>query len=364
MKKKTKDILLISLFIALIVLGFFVNIIVKDKNISVSERRKLKQFPKITIKRLMEGKISNDFETYAMDQFVGRDFFRNIKAITNFNILRKKDNNGYFMKNNIIYKQTGKLKENEVNLAINKINNVKEKYLKDNKVYYAIVPDKCYYLQDYELKMDYNKLEEMLNENLKDIKYINIFDILSKNDYYNTDTHWKQESILKIAKKISKAMTGNFEIGEITINNKGEFNGVYSGQIGLPIKEKDTLKYITTPEMENCTTLNYETNSENKIYDEEKWNNSQDKYDYFLSGPTPLISINNPNQANGKELIIFRDSFGSSLAPLLAENYSKITLVDLRYISESKLEEYIDFTNQDVLFIYSTLVLNEGSIFK
>ena len=61
-----------------------------------------------------------------------------------------------------------------------------------------------------------------------------------------------------------------------------------------------------------------------------------------------------------KELLLFRDSFGSSIAPLLVENYSKITLIDLRYISSMILDKYIDFKEQDVLFLYSTVVLNQN----
>lgn len=61
--------------------------------------------------------------------------------------------------------------------------------------------------------------------------------------------------------------------------------------------------------------------------------------------------------------MLFRDSFGSSIAPLFLENYSKITLVDLRYISKDVLENFIEFDKQDVLFLYSTLVLNQN-IFK
>ena len=62
-------------------------------------------------------------------------------------------------------------------------------------------------------------------------------------------------------------------------------------------------------------------------------------------------------------MILFRDSFGSSLVPLLLDNYRKITLVDIRYISSKILEQYIDFNGQDVLFLYSSLVLNQN-IFK
>ena len=70
--------------------------------------------------------------------------------------------------------------------------------------------------------------------------------------------------------------------------------------------------------------------------------------------------LENPNGPAGRELVLFRDSFGSSLAPLLAASYSKITLVDLRYMDSSLLGDYVTFSHQDVLFLYSTLLLNSS----
>ena len=77
-----------------------------------------------------------------------------------------------------------------------------------------------------------------------------------------------------------------------------------------------------------------------------------------------LDEIENPNAKTDKRLIIFRDSFGSSITPLLAEAYSEITLVDLRYINSRFLSSYVDFENSDVLFLYSTLILNSAKLFK
>jgi len=64
---------------------------------------------------------------------------------------------------------------------------------------------------------------------------------------------------------------------------------------------------------------------------------------------------------NSRELILFRDSFGSSIAPLLLDGYSKITLVDTRYIHPDLLGKFVDFRGCDVLFLYSILVLNTFS---
>lgn len=90
-----------------------------------------------------------------------------------------------------------------------------------------------------------------------------------------------------------------------------------------------------------------------------------DPYNVYLSGPKALIMLENPNAKTEKELVIFRDSFTSSLAPLLTSEYAKITLVDLRYIASPILKEFIEWKDgQDVLILYNVEVLNNGSILK
>ena len=50
MQDKTKNILITIIFVFCIIMTFVLNILEKDKQISVSERRKLAIFPKITVK--------------------------------------------------------------------------------------------------------------------------------------------------------------------------------------------------------------------------------------------------------------------------------------------------------------------------
>ncbi len=77
-----------------------------------------------------------------------------------------------------------------------------------------------------------------------------------------------------------------------------------------------------------------------------------------------MLTIENPDYNGTKELIVFRDSYGSSLIPLLVTGYSKITVVDTRYISPKLLNQYIEFKDQDVLFMYSTLIINNSTTLK
>ena len=150
------------------------------------------------------------------------------------------------------------------------------------------------------------------------------------------------------------------EYEKIKVN--APFYGVYHGQSALPLKP-DEIYYLTNETIENCTVFNFEENKEMSVYDLSK-SDSDDPYEIFLSGPLSLITIENKNAESDRELIIFRDSFGSSIAPLFIEAYSQITLVDIRYISSEVLDRFISFENQDILFLYSTLVLNNAETIK
>ena len=358
MQNKVKNMIITFGFSIILISVFLINTISKDQTISTSERRKLAQFPEITINKILNGDVTEDWEKYVEDQFIKRDFFRTIKSLWSANIFRQKDNNNLFEKDGAIYKMEYPLKENNVLKSAQKIKEVYDKYLKNMNVYYSIIPDKNYYLEnDDHLKIDYNKVNQIVEEELKGLKYIDITQGLELDDYYKTDLHWKQENLQEVVNIIEKNMgldTSNKTNYEV--QNKGDFYGTYYGQLGIEVPP-DELHILTNETIENCSTYNFETKKNAPIYIE---TNSTDRYDIFVSGATPLITIENPNSKNDKELLLFRDSFGSSLAPLLVENYSKITLVDIRYISSRLLGEFIEFEDQDVLFLYSTVVLNQN----
>ena len=138
------------------------------------------------------------------------------------------------------------------------------------------------------------------------------------------------------------------------------FYGVYYGQAALPVKP-DKLYYLNNSVLEGCKVVSYDTGKavETVIYNMDKANGN-DAYEIFLSGTSALQVIENPAAPKERELIVFRDSFGSSLIPLLVDEYSKITVIDTRYVNSLLLGNLVDFHGQDVLFIYSTLILNNS----
>jgi hypothetical protein len=181
-------------------------------------------------------------------------------------------------------------------------------------------------------------------------------------DYYTTDSHWRQERIRETAQALADAM--GVDISQVYTENlaREDFSGVYAGQSALPLKP-ETMIYLTSDELNGATLFDYETQKTTGLYDlEELW--GRDPYDLYLSGAAALQVIDNPAETSGRELVLFRDSFGSSMAPLLVPGYSKITLVDLRYFSSALLEQYVPANGQDVLFLYSPGIMNSTNLLK
>ena len=331
---------------------------------SLWERRQLAKFPELSIDTIFNASFMNSFEKYATDNFSLRDDFRRIRAIWDKIAFFKLDTNDLYLKDGYIVKSEYPLKHQSLDNALSKFAFIREKYLdENNKVYFSLIPDKNYFAAGEEyLSFDYNEMAEYMANGMDYASYIDIFELLQLEDYYKTDTHWRQENLLDVAEKLMDEMGADYS-GEFTENTLDkDFYGVYYGQAALPVPPEE-IKYLTSDVIDGCTVFDYENNKETDIYDMEKAE-SNDPYEMYLSGPISLMEINNPAQDNGRHLVIFRDSFGSSIAPLLVEGYSKITLVDIRYISSHYIGSFVDFEGADVLFMYSSLVLNNTEMFK
>ena len=361
MNNKLKS-MIISFSFIIILIGFMGSgILLKDRDISNEERRKLSQMPAFTVEKLMSGEYFQDMESYLLDQFPLRENLRKIKSFVSTKIFKQKDNNNIYTVNGSIFKMEYPLNETSIYNSAKFYNEIAEKYFKNSNVYYTVVPDKNYFVKGDYLKLDYKKLIDIMKNNTKNMKYIDITGDLDIDDYYNTDLHWKQEDLINVANKIltsmgEKVLDNNYK--EKTFDN---FHGAYYGQSATNIKP-DKLTYLTNDTIENCKVYDYEMQEYMKVYNDEDFNNV-DSYDIYLGGDKSLLTIENPSNTSGKELYIFRDSFGSSLSPLLVENYSKVTLVDMRYMSADQFEKFVHVKyNSDVLFMYNTLILNNSGV--
>ena len=337
-----------------------------DRAQSEAERRPLAQRPGITLQALESGKYMTAFETYSLDQFPLRDTFRQIKALFHNYVLLQKDNNGIYVSGGYAAQQLYPLDEASLAHALDRFGMIYETYLEPagSRVWMATVPDKGYYLAQTcgQLSMDYDAMFRRIREGMPWAEHVDLTGSLELEDYYRTDTHWRQEKLPETAAVLCEAMDipapGDFTLTVL----ERPFYGVYYGQAALPMEPED-LCVLENDLLRGCTVYDHESGKEYPVYNLDMlWN--RDPYDVFLSGSRSLLTVRNPEGQPGKELIVFRDSFGSSLVPLLLQGYSQVTLVDIRYLQPGLLDRYIDFHGQDVLFLYSTLILNNSETIK
>ena len=395
MDNKRKNIITCALFGVFFAAAFLACVFLPKKTYSDSERRPLAAMPEFSVKTVANGRFMSGFESYSQDAFPLRDQFRTLKALTATDLFFKKDNNGIYESGGYAAAMEYPMNEASLERAASRFRYVYDTCLDEtNRVFFSVIPDKnCYMAQESgHLSMDYGVFEEKMAALMDFAQYIPVSDLLEKEDYYRTDTHWRQEKIVDVAQRLLDEMSPSHTPAAVSdvpeaadpntasgistaadphtaslggyhaVTATERFFGVYAGQSALPLKP-EPLVYLTNDMLEGCSVYDWQNNREIPVYDTARAD-GKDPYELFLSGSLSLITIDNPTASSDRQLVLFRDSFGSSSAPLLVEDYARVTLADIRYIQPAYLTKLVDFEGCDVLFLYSTLVLNNSDTLK
>lgn len=245
-----------------------------------------------------------------------------------------------------------------------KLQSMRQEYLTDqNRVFWAIVPDKGYYLRSEGwTETDYPLLFDTAASGLEGWQQIDLTGALTREDYYKTDGHWRQESLQGVLDALGGAMGFSVRLEDFTAHTSTDFIGAYRDRIPAGTAP-ETITWLTNEATDAARAEDIQNPDDTAVYTESALTTDV-PYDLFLHGASPLITVTSPQAATDRELIVFRDSFASALTPLLLGEYRTITLVDIRYLASSLLPQYVTFTDQDVLFLYSAGVVNRSAMLR
>ena len=359
-----RSILVVSIFAAFLGGFFLLSVLMPTPTILSGERRYPARFPPLSVESVLSGAFMDRFDRFAADNFPFRDNFRGANSRMVFGIYRQFDKKGLYIDKHGIG-EFNEINHSSFSQLTEKIETISEAMGGVN-VYYAYIPDKSIYSTEELPGFDMDTLTQLMKEYPmpEDYCFIELTAALDADSFYSTDLHWNQVMLGAVLRKLELSMGIDVDLSNYAEVCFGEFEGVYSGQVALPTKP-DSLRYLINPSLSamylNEKTMELEIGS---VYNGEKFFDL-DPYDFFLSGAQPLIILENAESTSDKELYLFRDSFSSSLAPLLASAYSKVYLIDLRYIDMRILSRYVSFKEgSDAIFLYSSLIINNSGILQ
>lgn len=358
MIKNVKKNIVGSMFIFIVSALMILNIVICDLETSERENRYLQMFPEITLEDFLSGKLSEELLDYADDQFAAKDLFVKIKSYVNFNIFRKQLNNGIYRYDGMLVEFMDKIKYGKLDGFKSDIDAIMD--LTGRAIMTVIVPDKSMYLPDGMLKIDYSDVLEYL-----DMEIFDLYGLLSMDDYYSTDLHWNHMGAYKAYESMIEKLTGDKPMDVDFEKSNDSFMGYYSN-MAMDFDIRDDM-YIGYSEIINSLKIAYTDDLKN-YYDKTgpyflEQLDGDDKYDMFLNGNHPVLTITNELCDNDRELIIFKDSYANSIAPFLAMHYNKVTLVDLRIVNLDRIMQDLDM-DSDILCLYGYKTLQDGAIMK
>lgn len=356
----------------LVIVGLF-NIIKSQKLFSETENRRLEQRPDFSIKQLLNGNFTSDFEKYLSDQFVFRDFWIELNSKLVLFSGKNENNNVYSGKEGYLIQKFNTPDKGELTERLEAINAFADSTPEVNK-YFILVPnsvkvleDKLPYLAPGDDELSY--LEEVKKKLDSSIKVVDVYDKLSsKSDeyiYYKTDHHWTTKGAYYAYQILAESMgityhdNKYFNIKKVT----DSFYGSLYSKSGFRNIEPDSID-LYIPKINEGIEVDYynDRDSEKSLYNMSNLN-KKDKYAVFLEGNHPLVRISTTNN-NGKKLLLIKDSYANSFVPFLTGHYSEIYLVDLRYYSDD-VKAIIKSKNiDDLLFLYNEITFFEDSSIK
>lgn len=332
---------------------------------SSSEKRYLQKFPDANVEKVLSGDFGSEFETFFADQFPQRNTWVGINAYTTL----AEGNNGasgvYNCKNGCLINKpvsTDNNLDKNVGAVVDFAKTI------DAPTTVMLVPSTGYIADDvlptfhdkYNDDEDISKISSTLSK--EKIGFVDLrerFKSEYKNGsqlYYKTDHHWTTKGAYTGYQELCKAL-GITPIDDSTLKKDSypDFYGTTYSSSGFWLTPPDNIEIWSNPKNSDKNIsvkitegANVKTSGSMYFTDHLK---EDDKYPVFIDGNHALTEITNTNAKNGTILLI-KDSFSHSLAPFLAENYSKVVLVDLRYYKESVSQLVSTYNPEQVVVLY------------
>ncbi|WJQ78921.1 DHHW family protein [Brevibacillus brevis] len=357
------------LFLLFILVVAVLNILTPDQAFSESENRVLEKKPPFSLRSLLAGKFTSDYEAYINDQFAFRDVWIGLKTDGD-RVMGKKDSNGVYLgKDGYLIQHFSSPLDAEVNDRVQAIQSIHQT-TPDLRKYIMLVPTAAL-LQDKlpayaPMGDEYAALNRVRQSLPSDIRFVDVYPALYAGPedaiFYKTDHHWTSKGAYYAYRVLCKQMgivpkdEAAFNIRQVTdafygsLYSKSGFRHLQPDRIDLYLPKEESKKKVEYVDEGRIADSLYQMDNLSK----------KDKYTVFLNGNHALVRITT-DHPDGRKLLVVKDSYANSLIPFLAEHFVEIDVVDLRYYEESVAKLIQDRQFHDMLFLYNVKTFFEDT---
>ncbi len=353
----------VAILLAIFICGFSIlSLALPDKEFSENENRYLTDFPQFSVEALLSGKYIASVESYLQDHFPMRDFFVSGKAEAEL-LLGKDQNNGvYFGEGGYMIEQFFSASEEELDKKIQYINSFIAK-LEDVDVHFTLAPSSNLVNgdklpsdrpdDDIQAVLDYinGKVNGEIVNLSKALVNINKVQEL----YFKTDHHWNTYgayyAYCEIMVSMGHTPIALSEYEKVVLAE--DFKGTMLSQSGFFFAGGEEFAMLQNKNQAELVVSYIATGVVTDTLFSDGYLTEKDKYAYFLDGNHPLITVENANAPIDEHILIVKDSYANIMVPYLADSFSKVTIVDLRFYQGS-ISEYVASEGvSDVVILYN-----------
>lgn len=333
------------------------HIALPDRDRSETENRTLARFPEFSWSALKSGRFTEGVEDYFADQFPLRDSWTGLKARCE-QLLGRRDFNGVYLCGDTLI-----AKVEEPDAALVERNLTAVSAFAENApgdVLLGLIPSAAEVWADklpagaptFDQAAFIRQAAEM------GVSTVDLLSALSdhadESVFYRTDHHWTALGAFYGANALLGALDkAPFKADDFTPEIAStDFSGTLYSSSGVHWLEPDTMEYWVEEDGLSVTTWKSGTAAPGTLYDR-SYLTKKDKYSSFLGGNQPLCVIENANLTDGGKILLLRDSYADALAPFLAQRFSEVHLIDLRYYHASPADYMAENGIDTAVVLYS-----------
>ena len=351
-------------FIAAMLILFLV---LPKKDFSPSEKRYLEKAPAVSAAKIFSGEFEKSFESFISDHTAGRNFWVGFNAYFCKALGNNAPKGVYYGKDDYLINDPAEMNNFSRNIGFLEefAQDVKERT--DTPVTVAVAPSTGYVCADKLPKYHYtyhdDKAFGQMNAVFTTAGFADLRSCL-KNAYseghqvfYRTDHHWTAYGAFAAYQELGDVL-GYKPLAEnaYTKTSYPDFYGTTYSTSGFWMIPPDEIEVWDNPANDDSVSVTI-TDGDKVIEQKDMFFydhlDEDDKYPVYLDGNHPYTVIKNPKADSDKKLMVIKDSFAHSLVPYLADHYSEIIMVDLRYFA-NPLSDIVEKEKVDqVLVLYS-----------